>query len=98
MATDASTSAPTLTARSATGTASPFRRRPLAVAPGLGLLEPVLGAVASCYVLESGRYVAVRMENLPSTNAVTINVGYVYVTFAALSAANTAGVDPDSVE
>jgi hypothetical protein len=59
----------------------------------LAVMEPVLGAVASCYVLKSGRYVAVRMENLPSTNAVTINVGYVYVTFAARSAANAAGVD-----
>jgi hypothetical protein len=64
----------------------------------LAVLEPVLGAVAACYVLESDRYAAVRMENLPSTNEVTINVRYVYVTFAALSAANTAGVDPDSVE
>ena len=59
----------------------------------LAVMEPVLGAVASCYVLESGRYVAVRLENLPSTNAVTINVGYVYVTPAALNAATAARVD-----
>jgi len=53
----------------------------------LAVLEPVLGAVASCYVLESGRYVAVRLANMPSTNALTIGVGYVYVTPPALNAA-----------
>jgi hypothetical protein len=59
----------------------------------LGVMEPVLGAVASCYVLKSGRYVAVRLSNMPSTNALTINVGYVYVTPPALNAATAAGVD-----
>ncbi len=59
----------------------------------LAVMEPVLGAVASCYVLKSRRYVAVRLANLPSANAVTINVGYVYVTPPALNAATAVGVD-----
>jgi hypothetical protein len=59
----------------------------------LAVMEPVLGAVASCYVLESGRYVAVRLANVPSANAMTINVGYVYVTPTALNAATAVGAD-----
>jgi hypothetical protein len=59
----------------------------------LAVMEPVLGAVASCYVLESGRYIAVRLANKPSTNALAINVGYAYVTPPALTAATAVGVD-----
>ena len=53
----------------------------------------MLGAVASCYVLESGRCVAVRLASLPSMNAITINGGYVYVTPTALNAATAVGAD-----
>ena len=43
-------------------------------------MDPLLGGVEPCFELNSGRYVAVRLADLPSTNALTINVGYVYVT------------------
>jgi hypothetical protein len=59
----------------------------------LAVVEPVLGAVSSCYVLESGGYVAVRLAGMPATNALTTGVGYVYVTPPALAAGKAAGAD-----
>jgi hypothetical protein len=58
----------------------------------LRVLSSVLGDLASCYVLKSKRYVAVRLSTMPS-NAAQVSWGYVGVTPAALAKAEGMGVD-----
>jgi hypothetical protein len=59
----------------------------------LRVLSSVLGDVISCYVLDSGRYVGVRLAAMPTVNAAHVAWGYVWVTPASLATAQDRGVD-----
>lgn len=59
----------------------------------LRVLSSVLGEITSCYVLESRRYAGVRVAEIPTKNAAHVNWGYVWITPAALTVAQEAGVD-----
>lgn len=59
----------------------------------LAVMEPVLGPVDTCYGLASGTYVAVRLAQIPRLVALYANVGFVWVTPAALEFASNEGID-----
>lgn len=59
----------------------------------LAVLEPFLGPVVSVYSLGADGYAAVRLEAMPSKNALTTGVGFVFIRPAALQAVSDADVD-----
>jgi hypothetical protein len=59
----------------------------------LAVLTSALGDVASCYVLVSKGYVAVRLAGMPTANAAHIAWGYVWVSPGALATGTARGAD-----